>query len=217
MVTIVARVVGALLALAGLALTVVGVWFATQLGTSGTAEFTVRPATGDPLVIRPDVLNRVDADVVVTATGLRLQVAGGIDLQVDGSPVSLPDTTIHRGTMLSGVPNLSLAIGYVNASWTLKIGILCEYLCQLLTHMDEHGYDTARVVAEPGRPTRPLLDFGAGYVQRSLDELPRQGPRAPWLMSLDHQSDRRLLKGPVVAEGLQLTGPRTRSHQEVTA
>ncbi|QKE84497.1 NAD(P)/FAD-dependent oxidoreductase [Arthrobacter sp. NEB 688] len=155
----------------------------------------------------------LEADIIVTATGLNLRVAGGIALAVDGRPVTFSETVVHRGTMMSGVPNFSLAIGYTNSSWTLKIGMLCEYLCQLLRHMDDNGYDTAWVVADPDQETRPLLDFGAGYVQRSLSMLPKQGAAAPWLMSMDYHSDRRLLDGPLLSEGLTFSGPAVRSGQ----
>ncbi|OLR92697.1 flavin-containing monooxygenase [Actinokineospora bangkokensis] len=153
----------------------------------------------------------LDADVIVTATGLTLQLFGGVALSVDGRPVRPADAVIHRGTMLSGVPNFSVAIGYTNSSWTLKIGILCQYLCDLLRHMDERGLDTAWVVADPDLPTRPMLDFAAGYVQRSLAELPKQGPRAPWLMSMSYHEDRALLDGPLVSEGLHFAGPADRA------
>ncbi|GAA2346085.1 NAD(P)/FAD-dependent oxidoreductase [Saccharopolyspora halophila] len=159
----------------------------------------------------------LDADVIVTATGLNLQLFGGMELAVDGEPVVPSETVIHRGTMLSGVPNFSLAIGYTNSSWTLKIGILCEYLCHLLKRMDARGHDTAWVVADPDLPTRPLLDFDAGYVQRSLDELPRQGPRAPWLMSMSYLEDRRLLDGPLVSEGLRFAGPADRTTSQASS
>ncbi|NYG55367.1 flavin-containing monooxygenase [Nocardioides perillae] len=153
----------------------------------------------------------LDADVVVTATGLNLQLFGGIELAVDGKPVVPSETVVHRGTMLTGVPNFSIAIGYTNSSWTLKVGILCEYLCQLLRHLDEHGLDTAWVEADPDMALRPLLDFGAGYVQRSLADLPKQGPEAPWVMSMDYQADRKLLSGPLVSEGLHFSGPADRA------
>jgi pimeloyl-ACP methyl ester carboxylesterase len=93
-----------------------------------------------------------------------------------------------------------MAIGYTNSSWTLKIGLLCEYFCRLLRHMDDHGYAAAWPVVDPGLPTRPLLDFGAGYVQRSLADLPRQGTAAPWLMSMNYNLDRRLLRLSDVAD-----------------
>ncbi|MER6678528.1 NAD(P)/FAD-dependent oxidoreductase [Streptomyces sp. NPDC000983] len=148
----------------------------------------------------------LDADVIVTATGLNLQVAGGIELTVDGRPVRYRDTVVYRGLMLSGVPNFALSIGYTNASWTLKVGLLCEYFIRLLDHMDAGGHDAVRAVADPGMPTRPLLDFAAGYVQRSLGELPKQGQAAPWLMSKDYFDDRKLIRsGPLVDEHLRFS------------
>ncbi|AZG46500.1 flavin-containing monooxygenase [Gordonia insulae] len=153
----------------------------------------------------------LEADIIVTATGLNIKIIGGIDLTVDGRPVSMPDTVVYRGMMLSGVPNFALAIGYTNASWTLKIGLLCEYFCKLLTYLDAHGYDSVWAVADPAMPTRPLLDFGAGYVQRALETLPKQGPEAPWVMSMSYYTDRRLLRGDVADEHLHFSGVRDRA------
>ena len=155
---------------------------------------------------------QLDADIIVTATGLNLQIAGGIQLTVDGREVCFPDTVVYRGMMLSGVPNFSLAIGYTNSSWTLKIGLLCEYFCRLLAHMDSHGHDTAWAVADPDMRTRPLLDFGAGYVTRALSQLPRQGSAAPWLMSMGYRDDVKLLRGNTVAdEHYRFSGPASRT------
>jgi len=154
----------------------------------------------------------LEADVIVTATGLNLQLFGGMKLSIDGRPVDPAETVVHRGMMLSGVPNFSIAIGYTNSSWTLKIGLVCEYFCKLLAHMDSHGYDTAWAVADPDMPTRPLLDFGAGYVQRSLAGLPKQGPTAPWLMSMSYQDDRKLLRdGDVIDDSLHFTRAAARA------
>jgi monooxygenase len=154
----------------------------------------------------------LEADVIVTATGLTLQMAGGIALSVDGRPVTFSETYVHRGTMLSQIPNFSIAIGYTNASWTLKVGLISAYFCRLLAYMDAHGLDTVVAEAPPGMPARPLLDFGAGYVQRSLPEMPKQGPAAPWLQSMDYHEDRRLLLGGAVAEKhLRFSGPATRA------
>ncbi|MDI3288025.1 NAD(P)/FAD-dependent oxidoreductase [Polyangium sp. 15x6] len=137
----------------------------------------------------------LEADIIVTATGLKLQVCGGIALTVDGAPVHLSDKVAFKGMMLDGVPNFAFAIGYTNSSWTLKIGLLCEHFCRLLRYMDEHGHTICRPEPrDPTMPTRPLLDFAAGYVQRSIHELPRQGDRAPWLMSMDYHSDTKLLR-----------------------
>ncbi|SNS16249.1 Predicted flavoprotein CzcO associated with the cation diffusion facilitator CzcD [Geodermatophilus pulveris] len=141
------------------------------------------------------------ADVVVTATGLDVQAIGGIALTVDGEPVHLPDTVVYKGMMLSGVPNLVLAIGYTNSSWTLKTGLVCEHFCRLLAHLDAHGYDVARPEpADPDMPTRPLLDLAAGYVRRAADRLPRQGDRAPWLTSTSYPADVRLLRAGSVTD-----------------
>ncbi|MGB3542115.1 flavin-containing monooxygenase [Rubrivirga sp.] len=137
----------------------------------------------------------LEADVVVTATGLNLLPFGGIDLEVDGEPVRLPDRVVFKGLMLSGVPNFCVAIGYTSASWTLKVGLLCEHWCRLLDYMDAEGYDVCRPeVSDPDMPTRPLLDFAAGYVQRSIDELPRQGDRFPWLMPVNYHTDAKVLR-----------------------
>jgi cation diffusion facilitator CzcD-associated flavoprotein CzcO len=137
----------------------------------------------------------LEADVIVTATGLNVQFLGGISLIVDGQPVRPSDTIAYKGMMLSGVPNLAYAIGYTNSAWTLKVGLVCEHFCRLLARMDDHGDDTARAVfADPAMPTRPSLDFGAGYVQRAVDRLPRQGDRPPWQTSLNYTRDAKLLR-----------------------
>ncbi|MFW0782964.1 NAD(P)/FAD-dependent oxidoreductase [Gordonia sp. CPCC 206044] len=156
----------------------------------------------------------LDADIIVTATGLNIQVFGGVDMSVDGEPISLPDTVVYRGMMLSGVPNFAMAIGYTNASWTLKVGLLCEYWCRLMGYMDAHGHDTVWAEADPDMPTRPLLDFGAGYVQRAISTLPKQGPEAPWLMSMSYYRDRKVLRhGDVADEFLHFATASETSHR----
>lgn len=158
----------------------------------------------------------LEADIIVTATGLNLQLFGGMTLSVDGESVSFPDTVAYRGVMLSGVPNFALAVGYTNSSWTLKIGLLCQYFCRLLTYMDTHGYDAVTAEADPDMPTRPLLDFGAGYVQRSLSILPQQGTEPPWSMAMSYYTDRRALRGDIADKYLHFDGPRSRG-EVVTA
>ncbi|RKE18432.1 cation diffusion facilitator CzcD-associated flavoprotein CzcO [Streptomyces sp. TLI_171] len=141
------------------------------------------------------------ADLVVTATGLNVQAFGGIPMSVDGTPVDLADTVAYKGMMLSGVPNFAYAIGYTNSSWTLKVGLLCEHFCRLLAHMDRHGQRICRPeVADPAMPTRPFLDFAAGYIRRAVDGLPRQGDRGPWLTSTSYRDDTRLLAADSVAD-----------------
>ena len=135
------------------------------------------------------------ADIVVTATGLNLLPFGGIELSVDGEAVDFSTRVAYKGLMLSGVPNFCIAIGYTNASWTLKIELLCEHFGRLLAYMEAHDYAVCRPeLSDPDMPTQPLLDFGAGYVRRSIDELPRQGDRFPWLMPVQYQADQQVMK-----------------------
>jgi monooxygenase len=121
--------------------------------------------------------------------------------------VELSKTLAYKGMMLSGVPNFALALGYTNASWTLKCDLVSEYVCRLLNHMDAHGYD--QVV--PTRPedaveTGPLIDLTSGYVLRGVGLLPRQGPRAPWRLHENYPLDVRLLRrGRVEDEGVRFT------------
>jgi monooxygenase len=142
----------------------------------------------------------LDADLIVTATGLNVQTIGGISLTVDGRPVDVGDTVTYKGMMASGVPNFAYVFGYTNASWTLKVGVLSEHFCRVLSYMDARGYDTARPVADPAMPTKPFIDFGAGYIKRSLAQLPRQGSRAPWLRPTTYRGDVRLLRRSVAAD-----------------
>jgi cation diffusion facilitator CzcD-associated flavoprotein CzcO len=148
--------------------------------------------------------DELEADIIVTATGLNLQAFGGISLTVDGEPVRLSDTVAYKSMMLSGVPNFAFVFGYTNSSWTLKVGPLCEHFCRLLAHMDAHGYDTCYPEADPGMETRPLLDLSAGYVQRAVANLPRQADRGPWQMVMDFRRDVEVLRnGPVIDDNLK--------------
>jgi monooxygenase len=151
----------------------------------------------------------LDADVVVTATGLNLLALGGMDLAVDGRDVVMNRTVGYKGMMFTGVPNLAIAVGYTNASWTLKCDLTCAYVCRLLAHMDAKGY-TKVVPRElaPGTPTRPFIDLKSGYVQRSLDVFPRQGLKAPWRLYQNYARDIMMLKrGPVEDDGIEFSRP----------
>jgi len=145
---------------------------------------------------------RLDADVVVTATGLELLAFGGIDLDVDGREVRLPETMAYKGMMLSGVPNFAFTIGYTNASWTLKADLVSEFACRLLTHMDRHGYDQCVPANDdPAVTPRPLLDFSAGYVLRSIDQFPRAGSKAPWRLGMSYVHDLITLRHGRIDDG----------------
>ena len=160
---------------------------------------TDRIDTITPTGVRLASGREIEADILVTATGLNLLLFGGIRFDVDDQPVSLPETLVYKGMMLSGVPNFAFAIGYTNSSWTLKVDLVCEHLCRLMADMDARGLDQVVAVNDaPAMATRPLLDFSAGYVQRSIHELPRQGAGAPWHMTMSYYEDVRFLRrGPV--------------------
>jgi monooxygenase len=158
------------------------------------------------------------ADIIVTATGLNLQLFGGIALTLDGEPVDLSQKVAFKGMMLSDVPNFAFIVGYTNSSWTLKVGLLCEHFCRLLAHMDQHGYAAVRPrLPSPDMPTRPLLDFGAGYVQRALKLLPRQGTSGPWVMAMDPNHDAQVLRHGPVADPCLVFDSDPRQHHAVAA
>jgi monooxygenase len=146
--------------------------------------------------------DELPADIVVTATGLRLLALGGAELTVDGKPVRLPDTMAYKGMMLSNVPNFAFTIGYTNASWTLKADLVSEFVCRVLRYMDAHGHDTCVPVNDdPSVAVRPLLDFAAGYVLRSIDQFPRAGSRAPWRLGMSYPRDVLTLRYRKVNDG----------------
>ena len=152
----------------------------------------------------------LEADVVVTATGLNLLAIGGMSLSVDGTPVELSKTLAYKGMMLSGVPNFALALGYTNASWTLKCDLVSEYVCRLLNHMADRGYQQVTPTA-PHDPmeTVPLIDLQSGYVLRSIGLLPRQGRAAPWRLHQNYPRDVRMLRrGPVDDSGVRFSRVR---------
>ncbi|WP_104525873.1 flavin-containing monooxygenase [Blastococcus atacamensis] len=164
---------------------------------------TDRIATFTETGIQLESGKHLEADVVVTATGLNLLPAGGMTLFVDGEQVELSETVSYKGMMLSGVPNFSMVIGYTNASWTLKADLVNRYVCRLLDHLDARGYVSATPVAPPEGADAPFLDLASGYVQRSLDGLPKQGGRTPWKLHQNYILDVRMMKrGSLEDEGM---------------
>jgi cation diffusion facilitator CzcD-associated flavoprotein CzcO len=147
------------------------------------------------------------ADIVVTATGLQLQFFGGMEVSVDGRRVDPAQTVAYKGMMFSGVPNLALALGYTNASWTLKCDLVCDYLCRLLNYMDEREYVRCLPVEPDASVKRePLLDLNSGYVTRALALLPKQGSKVPWRLHQNYIRDVQLLRrGPVDDEGVEFS------------
>ena len=135
------------------------------------------------------------ADVVVTATGLDLLFLGGIELSVDGEPVDPARRLTYKGMMLQGVPNLAFAIGYTNASWTLKCELTCDFVVRLLRHLHERGLRQCTPTEGHGAAgSDPLFGLSSGYVQRALDRFPRQGAADPWRVHQNYLRDWRLIR-----------------------
>ncbi len=144
----------------------------------------------------------LQADLIVTATGLSLLALGGVRLAVDGREVDVSETVIYRGTMLSGVPNMAFTLGYTNASWTLKADLASEYVCRLLAHMDQRGYRQCTPCnSDPSIATQPFFDFSSGYVQRAIAQFPKQGSRAPWRLRQNYLLDTINLRHGAIEDG----------------
>jgi cation diffusion facilitator CzcD-associated flavoprotein CzcO len=148
----------------------------------------------------------LEADVIITATGLNLLFLGGIELTVDGEQVDVPSKMTYKGMMLSGVPNAAFTVGYTNASWTLKADLTSEYVCRLLNHMDAHGYKRCVAEVDPSVSEQPLLDFTSGYVQRSLDHFPKQGSKEPWKLRQNYVFDIRTIRRGAIDDGAMRFG-----------
>jgi monooxygenase len=172
---------------------------------SGMAEIVtdhIESFTRDGIRLRSGGL--LEADVIITATGLNLLPLGGIDLTVGGEPVVASGRVAYKGMMLDGVPNLAFAIGYTNASWTLKVDLVSTFVSRLLRFMSENGY----AIVTPRLPrddmaTSPFIDMTSGYFERARHALPLQGDRAPWRLRQHYFKDAELYRGPIDAEELE--------------
>eukprot|EP01104_Vermistella_antarctica_P003101 TRINITY_DN1325_c0_g1_i1.p1 TRINITY_DN1325_c0_g1~~TRINITY_DN1325_c0_g1_i1.p1 ORF type:complete len:499 (+),score=82.71 TRINITY_DN1325_c0_g1_i1:150-1646(+) len=146
----------------------------------------------------------VDADLVVTATGLTLQACGGSTMYVDGKLVALQDHMMYKGAMVSGVPNCAMAMGYTNASWTLKCDLSCEFVTRILNHMKDNGQSSCTPTPHNDvgtNTTAPILNLTSGYIQRGLAIFPKQGPRQPWQLNQNYLSDIRTLRFDQIDDG----------------
>jgi cation diffusion facilitator CzcD-associated flavoprotein CzcO len=137
----------------------------------------------------------LDADIIVTATGLQVQVFGGMEAWIDGQRLDTSAVHAYRGVMLSGVPNLGIAIGYTNASWTLKCDLSCRFITKVLRHMIREDHEMVTPVFDTEKyQTERLLDFDAGYILRAEDVLPKQGSKSPWKVHQNYVKDLFSLK-----------------------
>jgi len=169
-------------------------------GSAEIATDTIKAFTADGIELESGA--KLEADVVITATGLNLLFLGGMKITIDGAEPDLPRALTYKGMMLSDFPNFAYTLGYTNASWTLKADLTSEYICRLLNHMDATGQRIARpTVNDPSITEERLLDFNSGYVLRSLDHLPKQGSKEPWKLRQNYPVDLRMLRRGAIDDG----------------
>jgi len=154
----------------------------------------------------------LEADIIVTATGLNVKMLGGLQVDVDGVPTDLSKHMIYKGMMLSDIPNLAYALGYTNASWTLKCELTCLYVCRLLNQMTARGYAwcTPRR-RDPSIKEEPAVNLTSGYIQRAIARLPRQGSKRPWRLYQNYAIDMAMLKFGALNDGTMEFGGRKSS------
>ncbi|MGY2893797.1 flavin-containing monooxygenase [Deinococcus sp. UYEF24] len=170
--------------------------------TDTIREFTLRG-------VRLSGGEELPADIIVTATGLKLNVLGGVAFSVDGEALDVSRTLVYKGMLLSGVPNFAYAFGYTNSSWTLKAELTADYVCRLLKYMDQHGYRAVSAQADPLTEERPLLNFSSGYVTRSAELLPKQGSKRPWQVYQNYLLDKYTIQLSALDDGtLKFSGRR---------
>lgn len=171
---------------------------ALRSGRASVVSGTIDRFTRDGIALTSG--QTIPADLVVTATGLQMELAGGTKLFVDGTPLDVSKTLAYKGLMLSGVPNFGLTFGYTNASWTLKADLTSNYFWRLIALMDRRGVRIATPRAPAGTNEAPFLDFTSGYVQRALDSLPKQGRAHPWRLRQNYLADLLMLRFGRIAE-----------------
>ncbi len=156
----------------------------------------------------------LDADIIVTATGLVMKIIAGMTLEVDGETVDLSKTMTYKGMMYSDIPNAASALGYTNASWTLKCDLTAQYVCRMLNFMDENGYAicTPRL-DDPTVERIPVVDFNSGYIQRAIQTLPSQGSKHPWKLHQNYVKDLRMLRHGNLEDGTMEFKPKPKSSE----
>lgn len=143
------------------------------------------------------------SDLVISATGLKMKVMGGVVLKLDQKEIKSSELLCYRGMMFRDLPNLAMAFGYTNASWTLKCDLVSKYVCRLINHMDKNSYKSCTpTLQNENMETLPFVDFTSGYFQRSLHELPRQGTEGPWKINQNYLKDIKSLKRSTLDDGI---------------
>jgi len=153
--------------------------------------------------------NTLDADIIITATGLEVVVMGEMEVKVDGKIIHAPDTFGYKGLMFSGIPNLVSVFGYTNASWTLRADLISDYVCRLVNHLEESGYQQAVPHPPKGMKANDWLEFQPGYIKRVLHKMPKQGDRDPWRNKQDYNLDKKALGEAPIDDGhIEFSNPK---------
>jgi monooxygenase len=174
-----------------------------QIKAGHASVVTDHIETFTPTGIRLKSGQELEADVVVSATGLVLEVWNGMEIVVDGQRVDASTTLSYKGMMYEGVPNMASAFGYTNASWTLKCDLTCEYVCRVLNHLKATGQRQATPVnTDPSVTFEPWLDFSSGYVQRAMAKFPKQGNKVPWKLNQNYAMDLMSLRYAKLEDGV---------------
>ena len=151
------------------------------------------------------VLNSGDtlqADIIVSATGLDLQLMGGMEIQVDGIPFNVSEAKVYRGVLIENLPNMGMIFGYTNASWTLKSDLTSEYVCRIINHMDKTHTQQCTPVDNEGVENIPFIEMNSGYIKRALDKVPKQGQKSPWRLYQNYIRDMAMLRFAKVDDGI---------------
>jgi cation diffusion facilitator CzcD-associated flavoprotein CzcO len=177
------------------------------LKTGRASVVTDRIARFDETGIRLESGARLDADIIVTATGLELQLLSDVAFSVDGVPVDLSKTFNYKGMMYSDVPNMASSFGYTNASWTLKADLTCGYLCRLLNTMKKRGMRQVTPRIHDDLEALPFLDFSSSYVVRAMEKFPKQGNKQPWRVHQNYARDMMTLRFGSVDDSMEFSNP----------
>ncbi len=172
---------------------------AVKFGKADVATGRIRSFTETGIELESG--EHIEADIIVTATGLELVSLGEVDFVVDGEPIDFSDRWTYKGLAYSGIPNLAFTFGYVNTSWTVRAELVAKFVSRLINHMDKAGAASVTPTLRPGDDAMPkeafVEGFTSGYFQRANGVLPRQGDRAPWINPQNHVATKKLLTAPI--------------------
>jgi cation diffusion facilitator CzcD-associated flavoprotein CzcO len=169
-------------------------------GKANILTDTIDHFTKDGLVLNSG--DTLSADIVISATGLDLQLMGGLDIQIDGTPFNMSEAKVYRGVLIENLPNLGMIFGYTNASWTLKSDLTSEYICRVLNYMEKTDTQQCVPVDEENMDDIPFIDMSSGYIKRALDKVPKQGQKSPWRLHQNYLRDMAMLRLGSVNDGV---------------